>query len=68
MVEQFLVDLIKIHGDFSQPLRICDIQDLVARYVKAAKMTGLPPRYQYHRYLWVGTGTVPGTYGSRYLR
>ena len=44
MVEQFLVDLIKVHGDFSQPLRICDIQDLVAQYVKAAKMTGLPDR------------------------
>ncbi len=44
MVEQFLVDLIKVHGDFSQPLRICDIQDLVANYVQAAKMTGLPDR------------------------
>jgi len=44
MVEQFLVDLIKLHGDFCQPLRICDIQDLVAQYVKAAKMTGLPDR------------------------
>jgi hypothetical protein len=44
MVEQFLVDLIKVHGDFSQPLRVCDIQDLVAKYVQAAKMTGLPDR------------------------
>jgi len=44
IVEQFLVDLIKVHGDFCQPLRIPDIQDLVARYVQAAKMTGLPLR------------------------